>query len=81
MLRKMNLKALKLKLANFSIVCDKFNISAQGPQKSIFYTFSNIVRFNEPDNEHIMFQHVTYELLRHKNLQRRAKKGFAGFGF
>jgi hypothetical protein len=29
---------------------------------------------NEPDNKHFIFQHVIYEFLRNKNLQRRANK-------
>ena len=30
----------------------------------------------ELDNKHLIFQHVIYELLRHKDLKRRANKGF-----
>ena len=31
---------------------------------------------NEPDNKPLIFQHVIYELLRHNDLKRTAKKGF-----
>jgi hypothetical protein len=32
--------------------------------------------FNEPDNKHILLQHVMYELFGHTDLQIRAKKGY-----
>ena len=38
--------------------------------------FSTLTISNEPANKDIIFQHVIYELIRHKDLKMRAKTGF-----
>jgi hypothetical protein len=67
---------LKMKLANFPFYSTNFNISASGPLISVLEHYQTSTILYEPENKHLIFQHMIYEPLRHNDLKTRENKGF-----